>query len=58
MQQIDCQVDIEDFCAEVDLYELKDDEGEFVMVFVASGVLIGVECMLARVVAKVLKMIL
>lgn len=54
MQQIDCQVDIEDFCAEVDLYELKDDEGEFVMVFVASGVLIGVEFMLARVVARVL----
>ena len=30
MQQINCQVDIEDFCAEDNLYELRDKEGEFI----------------------------
>ena len=30
MQQIKCQVDIKDFCAEDNLYELRDEEGAFI----------------------------
>ncbi|MCR5608636.1 MAG: DUF4238 domain-containing protein [Lachnospiraceae bacterium] len=53
MQQINCQVDIEDFCAEDNLYELRDEEGKFIARNIIEKVFSRIEAQVGAVIEKI-----
>ena len=53
MQPIKCQVDIEDFCAEDNLYELRDKEGEFLARNTIEKAFSRIEAQVGTVIEKI-----